>query len=278
MSEPNIPPRIPHWAVNMIGATEVASGAMQGLGGLGALAVPEPTLLTKVAGAAMVLHGADTISAGVETIRTGELHDTLAKRAMTYAMEKVGASGPLANGIGAAFDIALAISPAAALQTARDVAIKAAALGSSKIVVSVEPYSWAMRHIRMALSEGAGVRWFHGGTVTGGGKLDLAFKLSRAPKASLSQVEVAIGEAQLLRAQAQVQTQIAKGAVTWTWVSGNCVTMTRSVLSEAGVSSPQWGRIPTLLPIAVRSGYGITAATATTGAVLTDLGPVVDSK
>jgi len=58
--------------VNWLGVVSGASGVLGGvagiLGGAAALAVPEPTLLTKVAGYAGIISGVSAIGTGIATI------------------------------------------------------------------------------------------------------------------------------------------------------------------------------------------------------------------
>jgi succinate-acetate transporter protein len=60
--------------VNWLGVVSGASGVLGGvagiLGGVAALAVPEPTLLTKVAGYTGIVSGVSAVGTGIATIYT----------------------------------------------------------------------------------------------------------------------------------------------------------------------------------------------------------------
>lgn len=58
------------------GATSVLTGAAELVGAAALLLVPEPTMVTKLAGGALALHGSDAVSAGIVQIATGTTRAT----------------------------------------------------------------------------------------------------------------------------------------------------------------------------------------------------------
>ena len=89
------------------GALTAAGGGIEIAVGAGLLAAPEPTTLTKFAGAALVGHGADTAAAGVNQIASGHSVSTLTSQAASALAAKFGATDSQAQAIGVTLDIAV---------------------------------------------------------------------------------------------------------------------------------------------------------------------------
>jgi len=97
--------------------------------GAAALAAPDPTMLTKVAGGVLVAHGADTVQAGLRQAATGVVKETLTGTAIRKTAEAAGASpgtaalisagGEMAIGLGAGVVATRGTAAAAAQAEAR---------------------------------------------------------------------------------------------------------------------------------------------------------------
>jgi hypothetical protein len=87
------------------GAATVVGGASEMVGGAVLLLAPEPTTVTKIAGGALALHGADTASAGIMQVVSGHTHTTLTSQSVTAAAEALGADPQTAGNVGFAIDI-----------------------------------------------------------------------------------------------------------------------------------------------------------------------------
>jgi len=109
------------------GAATVVGGALELVGASALLLVPEPTLITKVAGGALAIHGSDTTSTGLVQIITGRTRTTLTSQAAEAAAAALGADPKLAKTVGMAVDIAVPLA-AGFVGAARALAIRRGAL------------------------------------------------------------------------------------------------------------------------------------------------------
>jgi len=75
-----------------VGLMQAAGGAGEGLVAGGLMAVPEPTMLTKVAGAAMGVNAADNMWTGLRTAWDGQARRTLTAQAAGAGAHALGAS------------------------------------------------------------------------------------------------------------------------------------------------------------------------------------------
>ena len=115
-----------------LGVVQTVGGAGEMvLGGVGLLA---PTGVTQVLGAVGVVHGADTASAGLSQIWTGEFTPTLTEQAAAGAATLAGASPEAAGWVGTAADMAAGITNPTNLlrQGAKEAAEKAAKEAAEK--------------------------------------------------------------------------------------------------------------------------------------------------
>jgi hypothetical protein len=109
------------------GGASIVIGAMEMQGAAALLLVPEPTLVTKVGGGALALHGSDTAAAGWVQLITGRTRTTLTAQAASAAARALGADPDAASAVGMAVDLAV---PAAAgfAGVARAIAIRRGAV------------------------------------------------------------------------------------------------------------------------------------------------------
>jgi hypothetical protein len=109
------------------GAASLVGGALELVGAAGLLLTPEPTMVTKVAGGALGLHGADTASTGLVQIISGRTRTTLTSQAAAAAAEALGASPDSAKTVGMVVDIAVPLA-AGFVGAARAIAIRRGAM------------------------------------------------------------------------------------------------------------------------------------------------------
>jgi hypothetical protein len=109
------------------GAATLVGGAVELIGAAGLLLVPEPTTVTKIAGGALAVHGADTASTGIVQIVTGRTRTTMTSQAAAAAAEALGASPDQARTVGMAVDIAVPLA-AGFVGAARAIAIRRGAV------------------------------------------------------------------------------------------------------------------------------------------------------
>ena len=95
------------WTNRFWGAATVVGGALEITGGAVLLLTPEPTMITKLAGGTLTVHGADTTATGIMQVISGRTHTTLTSQAVTAAAEVLGADPQTAANVGFAVDIAV---------------------------------------------------------------------------------------------------------------------------------------------------------------------------
>lgn len=89
------------------GLGKLAAGALELIGAGGLLLAPEPTAVTKVAGAALGAHGLDTSSSALRQIVSGKDTSTLTAEAAKSLSSALGADPKTAEMIGLSADIAI---------------------------------------------------------------------------------------------------------------------------------------------------------------------------
>lgn len=91
------------------GTLQVVGGGMEMLAGFVGAGIPEP--MTTAVGIAGVLHGGDTVLAGIDTLISGEVQTTWTQQAFTWAATEAGASEETAEIIGVLGDLGVGIGP-----------------------------------------------------------------------------------------------------------------------------------------------------------------------
>lgn len=109
------------------GAATLAGGAIELVGAGLLLLAPEPTTVTKIAGGALGVHGADTASTGLVQIASGRTRTTLTSQAVASATQALGADPSTAATVGMAVDIAVPLLAGFA-GAARAIAIRRGAI------------------------------------------------------------------------------------------------------------------------------------------------------
>lgn len=89
------------------GALQVVGGGFEATAGAAGLLAPEPTLMSKVLGAVLYMHGSDVAQAGIEVVITGEYNSTMTHKAIAEAAKTVGVSPQLSENIAASAEVAL---------------------------------------------------------------------------------------------------------------------------------------------------------------------------
>ena len=92
------------------GAVKLLFGGLEELGAGALLLAPEPTMVTKVGGAALGLHGADTIQSGGRQVWTGQETRTLTSEGSAALAAALGVDEATAQKIGDGIDIAVPIA------------------------------------------------------------------------------------------------------------------------------------------------------------------------
>jgi RHS repeat-associated protein len=122
----------PGWWVEhgtrIVGGLKVIGGAAEMVAGGAAILTPEPTMVTKVVGAAAVVHGADNVSAGLTQMMTGQDQSTLTSQGMQAA----GVSKETADLVDGGVTIALTGGAAALTKTAQLPSVATATANATK--------------------------------------------------------------------------------------------------------------------------------------------------
>jgi len=112
-------------AARFWGGMKVLGGALELVGAAALLAVPEPTMATKVGGGALALHGSDTAGTGLRQIWTGTDAQTLTQQSVVAIAQALGADPSQAEKIGTVVDIAVPLVAAAGASASRIASIRA---------------------------------------------------------------------------------------------------------------------------------------------------------
>jgi hypothetical protein len=115
------------WGNRFWGAATVVGGALELVGGAALLLIPEPTTVTKIAGGALAVHGADTTSTGIMQVVSGQTRTTLTSQAVAAAAEVLGADPKSARNVAFAVDMAVPLMAGFA-GAARAIAIRRGAI------------------------------------------------------------------------------------------------------------------------------------------------------
>lgn len=89
------------------GAAALAGSAIELVGAAALFLIPEPTMVTKVAGGTLALHAADNSSTALVQIVSGRTRTTLTSQAAKAAAEALGADSSTAATVGMSIDIAV---------------------------------------------------------------------------------------------------------------------------------------------------------------------------
>lgn len=89
------------------GAATLVGGAVELIGSAALFLIPEPTMVTKVAGGTLGVHGLDTASTGIQQIVSGRTRTTITAQAATALAGAAGVNDGDAAKVGMAIDIAV---------------------------------------------------------------------------------------------------------------------------------------------------------------------------
>lgn len=93
----------------VLGAAICVTGYAEATTGLGLICAPEPTMVSKIAGAGLTIHGADTFCTGIRIIYTGELQPTLTNQAIEYSLKENGVETNTAKSIANATELTIGV-------------------------------------------------------------------------------------------------------------------------------------------------------------------------
>lgn len=242
------------WLARGIGLLQLGGSALELAGGVGALAVPEPTGLTKVGGVLLIGHGLDTGQTALRTLWTGEVKHTLTQQGSQAAASAVGASPETARRIGIGVDIAAGAGPSLAVAAGRRLAVAGAEEGASVSLAYLHRGATEIGHNVVGVASEGSAAWFHLA-----GKPAASFASRGMPSGyAITTIPVAASSARSAMTAAQQMT-VDLASTTWRAAGPNCATTAREVITAAGVATPEWARSPLLLHVGVNYGYATTA-------------------
>jgi RHS repeat-associated protein len=276
----------------VVGTLQTVGGVLEMAGGVGLLAVPEPTLATKVGGVALFTHGGDTTLTGLQTLWTGQVQHTLTQRVGENAAEGLGADPETARWVGTGVDFVAGVGPSVAVSASRRFALVGAEKSTERVTLAYIPRgSSELGHNAVGITVGGQTRWFDlrrtgdaakfrelGGRITEGGITELPqteqLVVSLLEKQGAKFTSIAVSASRSSAGLRTAEGLVANFHGTWGLLGPNCSTTVLDVLQSAGVAVPAgFGRTPLLLHVGVNYGYEITAFTsvlATTSPLLNE--------
>ena len=141
------------------GVRAIGGGVEAVVGGLLILA-PEPTMLTKVGGGVMAVHGSDNFIAGARQAWTGQTTDSITQQAATAAAEQLGADPVTASRIGVGIDIGVGLAGSGLASLGRLASRSSLVWNSIRATQPVHAGTVIPRSFEIAT--GAGKFWVHG--------------------------------------------------------------------------------------------------------------------
>ena len=107
---------------------------MESVGGVLLILTPEPTLVTKVGGSILAVHGADVMQAAVRQLFSGQRVADYTQTGAIWAAQRGGASNTAAHRIGVILDVAVPFATGAAM----DVTAKIGSIRAGRVVITSE--------------------------------------------------------------------------------------------------------------------------------------------
>jgi hypothetical protein len=132
------PPPDPAKANRIGAALQIIGGGLEIAGGAFLLLLPDPTLLTKVGGSALALHGADVTQAAIRQLFSGKPVEDFTQMGGSWAAHEMGASAKNAQRVGVILDVAVPITVSAGLAVEKVLAIRAGRIVLSEEAVADE--------------------------------------------------------------------------------------------------------------------------------------------
>jgi RHS repeat-associated protein len=125
------------------GTLQTVGGVLEGVAAGGLLLAPDPTMATKVAGAALGLNAIDTIQSGLRTLVSGEVQQSVTSTVAESVALKAGASETTAKWIGVGADVLVPLGASAAASASRILSKGSTGLLSESAVAAKVPSTGA---------------------------------------------------------------------------------------------------------------------------------------
>ncbi len=127
----------------------IIGGGAETVGGVLLILTPEPTMITKVGGSALALHGLDTTQAAIRQLFSGKPVADLTQTGATWAAKEVGASDKTAQRIGVVLDVAVPFAVGAGIIGAE----KIAAIRAGRVILSEQAVAGKTGRISLDVEE-----------------------------------------------------------------------------------------------------------------------------
>ncbi len=275
---------------NVVGGAQVVGGGMEMYAGgaamatgLGLLFAPEPVVSKGAAlvilGGVLLFHGADTTTAGVDTLATGQVQHTLTYQGAHHvATDTLGASPEAARWFATGTDLVAGVGPSIGVGLTRRALIGAAEEGGALTLGYLHRGTSEMGHNVVGITTAGGrQQFFHLVIGEGGEALWVPYRGATAESLAAQgyQLTTMPVAAEQGAAALRVATDTMPGAVagqSWQLLGPNCTTTAGQVLQAGSISVPIWARSPILLHTSVQYpllGISVVSGAGATGASLT---------
>lgn len=127
----------------------IVGGGVETVGGVLLVLAPDPTLITKVGGSALALHGVDTTQAAVRQLFSGKPVADFTQTGATWAAREMGATDRSAHRIGVVLDVAVPFAVGAGMLGAE----KVIAVRSGRVVLSEQAIEGQAGRVSLDLEE-----------------------------------------------------------------------------------------------------------------------------
>jgi hypothetical protein len=254
-----------------IGTLQLLGGTVELIAGGAAMAAPEP-LASKVGGALLIGHGADTLTSGIGTLWSGEISTTYTARAGEAGATALGASKQTAHWVGIGFDVAGGVGPSIGVGVARRLAIAGTTDASTSVtlgylhrsateighnvvgVTTVEGDKATTLYFHLVRDAGDAAS-FKAWNTTAEVLTKKGYLLTRVPVSTAAAQRGKTAAVELLR-------KYSGGKELWSELGPNCTTAANTFLDAAGASTPAYAQTPMLLHLGVNYGWSPVSGAA----------------
>jgi hypothetical protein len=133
------------------GVLQLAGGLMEMGGGALLILAPEPTMVTKIGGGALALHGIDTTQAAMRQLFGGGPVKTATQLSGTWVAKQAGASDRTADAIGVVLDVAVPLGVCVIEGATRIMAVRA-----GRVILSEEAVAGKVGRVTIDSIDGEG--------------------------------------------------------------------------------------------------------------------------
>jgi hypothetical protein len=130
-----------------IAILEIIGGGLETTGGVLLILTPEPTMLTKVGGSVLAVHGADFTQAAIRQLFSGKRVEDFTEQGATWAAQRAGMSDRNAHRVGVVLDVTVGMADTIGGLT------KVVAIRMGRIILSEEAVAGKMGRVSLDVEE-----------------------------------------------------------------------------------------------------------------------------